>query len=150
MPFIANVLDFDHLCSSLQHGPDVFDDKVLHQIRNLPPNEAMEILDKLNKSVRTSNVRNLSAYLAGVIRRSATAFGEYGSIEDLVPEARDVLEELYQRGFVIRGELDGKSLYQLAKKSPEIQVLVMDTFADRNLRGIRNMAGAFFNFIIIF
>lgn len=39
------------------------------------------------------------------------------------------------------GDLDGKCLANLASKPPEVQILVMETLADRNLHGIRNMAG---------
>lgn len=102
----------------------------------------MDALHKLESALRTSNVRNLSAYLAGVIRR-ITQIGPEGpgAQVPLTPEAQSVLEFLYGRNIVRRGDLDSKSLAALATKAPEYQVLVMETFRDRNLHGIRNMAG---------
>jgi len=130
----------------MNQSPDVFDSKVLNQVRDMSPSEAKDVMDKLDHSVRTCHVRNLSAYLAGVIRRVSKVPGDarLASIDSLAPEAREVLESLYQKGLVKRGDLDGKAMQHLSIKSPELQVLVMDTFSDRNLRGIRNMAGKLF------
>jgi hypothetical protein len=91
----------------------------------------------------------MAAYLSGVVRRITQltpgphhdAGGGGAALPPLFPEAQSVLDHLYHAGAVRRGDIDAKQLMTLSKKSPEYQVLVMDTFRDRNLRGIRNMAG---------
>jgi len=128
-----------------QCSPSDLDEKVLHQLSLLKPKDAIEALAKLEGASRTSEVRKPSAYLAGVIRRFAQLTGSEGgaTAADLVPEARALLERLYARGLVREGDLDGKCLGSLAGKPTDIQILVIDTFSDRNLRGIRNMAAFF-------
>ena len=127
----------------MQTRPADVDNKILHQIRSLSPSDVQEVMKKLDQAARTSHIRNLSAYIGGVIRRTTKVPTEAHSTtaDSLIPEARNILENLYSRGLVQRGELDGKPLHFLASKSAEIQVLVMDTFSDRKLKGVRNMAG---------
>jgi hypothetical protein len=111
----------------------------------------VEALRKLETAVQTSSVRNASAYLAGVIRRlaqlptgpGAGLGGGYEADLPLVPRAHAALEALHAGGLLERGALDAKSLRSLAGKPAEVQVAVMETFRDRNLHGIRNMAAFF-------
>jgi hypothetical protein len=86
----------------------------------------------------------MAAYLSGVVRRItqlSPSGHDNAALPPLFPEAQSVLDHLYHTGAVRRGDIDSKQLMTLSRKSPEYQVLVMDTFRDRNLRGIRNMAG---------
>lgn len=120
-------------------------EEIHHQLTTLAPSDALDALDKLESALRTSNVRNMAAYLSGVVRRitqlSPSGHDGAAALPPLFPEAQSVLDYLYHAGTVRRGDIDSKQLMTLSKKSPEYQVLVMDTFRDRNLRGIRNMAG---------
>jgi hypothetical protein len=88
----------------------------------------------------------MAAYLSGVVRRitQLTPIShDEASLPSLYHEAQAILDHLYRAGAVRRGDIDSKQLTTLSKKSPEYQVLVLDTFQDRNLRGIRNMAGLY-------
>ncbi|KAH7616900.1 hypothetical protein NADE_001706 [Nannochloris sp. 'desiccata'] len=122
-------------------------EEIHHQLTTLAPSDALDALDKLESALRTSNVRNMAAYLSGVVRRitqlSPSGHDGAAALPPLFPEAQSVLDYLYHAGTVRRGDIDSKQLMTLSKKSPEYQVLVMDTFRDRNLRGIRNMAAFF-------
>ena len=130
-----------------QCTPDDLDDRVIQQLRNLAPADAADAVEKLIRSAKAGTVRNISAYLAGVIRRVAqTPAGMGGSVDDLHPKAASILEYLYSVGAVKRGELDSRPLRNLSMKQPELQVLILETFRDRNLNGIRNMAGKSLNY----
>jgi hypothetical protein len=109
----------------------------------LAPSDAVDSLSKLESAARASSVRKTSAYLAGVIRRVAQAPQGRSTTgaDELFPPAKAVLDRLISGGALRKGELDYKSLQVLAGKPPEMQLLVMETFRDRNLYGIRNMAG---------
>lgn len=55
-----------------QHcSPDELDDRVLTLLSSLPPSEQVESLVKLDSALRTqrADVRNVSAFLAGVVKR---------------------------------------------------------------------------------
>lgn len=114
---------------------------MVQQLRLLAPVDAVDAIDKLQRAAKDGTVRNISAYLAGVIRRIAQLPAGASGPEELVPPAAAILEQLYKVGALKRGDLDHKPLRTLAGKSPELQVLIMQTFRDRNLHGIRNMAG---------
>jgi hypothetical protein len=70
-------------------------------------------------------------------------FGAPGGEPPLAPQAAAVLDHLNASGAVRPGDLDARSLRALAGRPPEVQALVLSSFADRNLRGIRNMAAFF-------
>jgi hypothetical protein len=143
--------------------PDDFDDRVLNLLSSISAQDATDCLNKLESALRIPNsVRNPSAYLAGVIKRvtGATAGGHGGghsgggsavpasapthasTAQQLAPDAARVLEQLHAEGRVRPGELEGRNMGTMASLPPEVQLFAMRTFADRNLTGIRNMAGA--------
>ena len=55
--------------ASVQCSEKDVDENIRRQLRVLTSSDALDALAKLESALRTSNVRNLSAYLAGVIRR---------------------------------------------------------------------------------
>lgn len=61
-----------------QHcSPDELDDRVLNLLSSLPPSEQVESLVKLDSALRTqrADVRNVSAFLAGVVKRMTGSAG---------------------------------------------------------------------------
>jgi len=145
---LAVILDFTKL------PPSTLDDAVLEQLRSLSQAEATEIMKQLDHSVRTSKVRKISAYLSSMIRRakeerSAGRDGGPGimkvnaAVEDLAPEARDILSDLTARRHLREGDLDGKVLGTLAAKPPAVQAFMLKAFAKKNVADVRNMAAFF-------
>jgi hypothetical protein len=136
--------------------PSDFDDRVLSLLTSLPAHDAEESVSKLESALRIpGSVRNPSAYLAGVIKRLSGAGsgppggpgGRAGELPppaapaQLAPAAGSVLEQLIAEGRMRPGDLEGRNLANVAALPPEMQLFIMRTFADRNLHGIRNMAG---------
>lgn len=64
-----------------------------------------------------------------------------GSTPQLAPAAARELEGLCADGRLRPADIEGRNLASLAALAPEAQLFVMRSFADRNLAGIRNMAG---------
>ena len=127
-----------------QCAPADIDARVIGSLANLAPADAIECLDKLENAARKSEIRNLSAYLAGVVKRVSHAGAGAGPGQPappLAPPAQRILDQLYSSGKVRQGELDSKVLRTLSQEPADVQTLVMGSFADRNLLGIRNMAG---------
>lgn len=119
------------------------DSRVVASLSNLPPSDAIECLDKLEKAAQTSEIRNLSAYLAGVVKRVSTSTGGGGGSPPtgLAPAAQHELQALYASGRVRPNELNEKTLRTLGQEPADVQALVLRSFGERNLNGIRNMAG---------
>ena len=146
---LAVILDFTKL------PPSTLDDAVLEQLRSLSQAEATEIMKQLDHSVRSSKVRKISAYLSSMIRRAREerSAGRDGggpgimkanaTIEDLAPEARDILSDLTARRHLREGDLDGKVLGTLAAKPPPVQAFMLKAFARKNVADVRNMAAFF-------
>ena len=134
-----------------------FDDRVLHLLSTVPPADGVGCLSKLESALRIpGSVRSPSAYLAGVVKRVAGHPGGgapagggpqhgppagAGGLPQLAPSAAQALEGLYASGRLRPGELEGRSLAQVAAMPPGVQAFVMHTFADRNLAGVRNIQG---------
>lgn len=163
---------------------------MLNLLSSIPPTEQVDALSKLDSALRTqrADVRNVSAFLAGVVKRMAgpgggggmgahggsgmgppgrgpagggglggaggggppyahhsgpPPAGPQGSAADsqLAPAAAQVLDRLYAEGRLRRGDLDSRSMANLAALQPEAQAFVMHSFADRNLSTVRNMSG---------
>ena len=120
---------------------DVNSEDVLSQLREISVADAMDALEKVESTYLNSTVRNLPAYLAGVIRRITQLSPTSEKHDSLHPEAQFILDQLYATGTVRRNDIDARSMAKLTSAAPEFQLLVMETFRDRNLQGIRNMAG---------
>lgn len=153
---LPQLLPFVGLPSAWQCMPSDFDDRVLSLLTSLPAHDAEESVSKLESALRIpGSVRNPSAYLAGVIKRLSGAGsgppggpgGRAGGLAppaasaQLAPAAGSVLEQLIAEGRMRPGDLEGRNLANVAALPPEMQLFIMRTFADRNLHGIRNMAG---------
>lgn len=130
---------------ALQIAQNDIDHNITDQLKKLSPEDAVDALSKVENALRTSQVRNIPAYLAGVIKRVKQTPRDPAEIAAarLVPPAQAILDNLYAKNLIAQGDLDLRSLQNLANKSPDMQLLVMDTFKDRNLHGIRNMAAFF-------
>lgn len=115
------------------------DDRAIGHLAELSPQQAIEVLDKFEVGLSKGDVRNPSAFLSSGIRRQSQPRGP--SLHELAPQAQQVLEQLYESGPVKRTDLDAKCMRLLANHPPEFQVLALDTFAERNLLGVRNVAG---------
>lgn len=132
--------------------PKDVDSRVLQQLSKMPKKESLEAMKMLDQSVRTSKIRNLSAYLSSMLRRLSKSGGEaaapsqkaHGTARDIAPRARAILQDLEDSHLVRQGELDGKALGTLAEKPEELQILTMEMFSSRNLRSVRNMTGTCF------
>ena len=140
---IAVILDFTKL------PPSTLDDSVLDQLRSLSQAECTEIMKQLDHSVRTSKVRKISAYLSSMIRRAQDDRGgghdrnAVGTVEDLAPVSRSIMEDLMAQGHLRAGDLDGKVLGTLASKSAPVQAYVLKAFGRKNVSDVRNMAAFF-------
>eukprot|EP00887_Chlorella_sp_A99_P002535 scaffold6.g2535.t1 len=138
-------------------APGEIDARVIASLAHLHPTDAVECLDKLEAAARSSEIRNLSAYLAGVVKRVSAAGGPPGGGRGgpgaasasggpptaLAPAAQRVLDQMCAAGKVRRSDLEGKVLRGLAQEPADVQHLVMNSFAERNLHNIRNMAAFF-------
>jgi hypothetical protein len=132
--------------------PKVIDSKVIQQLSKMPKKESLEAMKMLDHSVRTSKIRNFSAYLSSMLRRlskgsndSAASTKARGTVRDIAPRARAILQDLQDSHLLREGELDGKALKTLADKPEELQILIMEMFSSRNLRAVRNMTGTSMN-----
>ena len=132
---------------------------MISSLSNLSPSDAIDCLNKLDRASKTSEIRNPAAYLAGVVKRLSTSHGGGGgggggfrdgggrrdlgaSPSALAPAAQRELEALYASGRVRPEDLNERTLQALGREQPpEVQALVLRSFGDRNLNGIRNMAG---------
>jgi len=129
--------------------PASLEDRVLDQVRHLSKPDATEAMKMLDHSVRTSKIRNLSAYLSSMIRRMTSKPAQdptrpvRGTLQDIGPEARELLQDLIDSRLVRQEDLDGKALGILAEKPRDVQALVVELFAGRNLASVRNMAAYF-------
>lgn len=138
---LAVILDFTKV------PPARLEDKTLEQLKNLSKADSKEVMKMLDHSVRSSNVRNLSAYLSSMIRRisrsTTLASKPQGTIDNVVPQAREIMQDLMNSGSIRSGDLDGKCLGILSDKPKDVQILIMQLFSSRNLRGVRNMTAYF-------
>lgn len=126
--------------------PKDIDNRVIQQLSKMPKKESLEAMKMLDHSVRTSKIRNLSAYLSSMLRRLSKSSSDgaskaHGTVRDIAPRARAILQDLQDSHLVREGELDGKALGTLAEKPEELQILTMELFSSRNLRAVRNMTG---------
>ena len=128
--------------------PGSLEIQVLNQLKNLSKTEAKEAMRMLDQSVRSSNIRNLSAYLSSMIRRMGKtshppAHAPRGTLQDIEPQARELIQDLIDARLVRQADLDGKALSILSEKPRDVQVLIMQLFSDRNLQNVRNMPAYF-------
>lgn len=131
---------------------------MLGHLAELPPATAVEAISRFEQGLGRSEVRNISAYFSSVIRRLAGGGAQQGGaaggqgggqgsgqavpgLHELCPQAQQVMGELWSTGRLRPSDLDGKCLHILAGHPPAFQVLALDTFGERNLSGVRNMAG---------
>ena len=129
--------------------PKDLETRVLDQLKGLSKADTKEALKMLDHSVRTSKIRNLSAYFSSMLRRMTSGPKapegrepkHRGTISELAPQAKSILEDLYDTRNVREGDLDGRALSLLAEKPKDVQILIMETFSSRKLTGVRNMAG---------
>lgn len=140
---LAVILDYARM------KPDSLEEKVLDQLKRLSKPDATEAMKMLDHSVRTSKIRNLSAYLSSMIRRMTsktardTERAPHGTLQDVAPEAREILQDLIDSRLVRQEDLDGKALSILAEKPRDVQTLIVELFSNRNLASVRNMAAYF-------
>jgi len=154
----ATLNKLDSLYASGQLHEGELDARSLVSLSEFTPKGTLEILDQF-ASPNMDQVRNKSAYLAGVMKRykrdvvldsarpgagvippGASREEMYNELSQLV---KDALENMYTRGVVKREDVDERALEYLSSLPGQIGANAVEELARANLSGVRNISAYF-------
>ncbi|GIL94521.1 hypothetical protein Vretimale_747 [Volvox reticuliferus] len=116
------------------------DDKALDLLKSLKVDDAVNVIDQFERAVHGGNVKNKSAYLAGV----ATRHKHFGHGPKLPKEVQQRLEQLYRSGKLRDSQIfDGKVLEAIYDMEPSLALRVIENFEGKDLEDARNINALF-------
>ncbi|GLI63973.1 hypothetical protein VaNZ11_007141 [Volvox africanus] len=116
------------------------DDKALDLLKSLKVDDAINVIDQFERAVHGGNVKNKSAYLAGV----ATRHKHFGHGPKLPKEVQQRLEQLYRSGKLRDSQvLDVKVLEAINDMEPSLALRVIENFEGKDLEDARNINALF-------
>ncbi|KAG2501245.1 hypothetical protein HYH03_001052 [Edaphochlamys debaryana] len=115
------------------------DDKCLELLKEQRVDDAVNIIDQFERALHGGNVKNKSAYLAGV----ATRHKHFGHGPKLAKDVQQRLEQLYRSGKMKDTVFDGKVLEAINDMEPGLAMRVIDNFEAKDLEDARNINALF-------
>ncbi|GLC41211.1 hypothetical protein PLESTB_001526600 [Pleodorina starrii] len=119
---------------------DDVDDKALDLLKDLKVDDAINVIDQFERAVQGGNVKNKSAYLAGV----ATRHKHFGHGPKLSKDVQQRLEQLYRTGKMRDSQVfDAKVLEAINDLEPGLAIRVIENFESKDLEDARNINALF-------